>query len=420
VTTLIFGLTPARGALQRGADATRGGRRISADRRARNVMRGFVALEIALAVVLLAGAGLALRTFGHLMDVAPGFDARGVQTIPYQLPPGRYETPEALEAFYRQAFARVRDVPGVTAVGTGVVVPLTGNDWTVPFERADRPRIEGERAPDVGWQAASRGYFEALRVPLQSGRLFGDEDRPDSPNVVIVSQSLERLYFPDGGAVGKRLRFGDDEATIVGVVGDIRRADLTTAPRPDMYFPFEQSPGGEGTLFVRTEGTTPPGAAVAALRALEPMMLIRRVQSLEDIAAKSIANQRLALWLLGAFGVIAVLLSALGVYGVMAYSVSQRTSEIGIRVALGSSRGDVVRLVLGEGALMAAAGMTAGVALSMVATQSLESLLFGVKPIDPATLAGALALLIAAAGLACGVPAARAAAVDPVRALKGQ
>jgi putative ABC transport system permease protein len=385
-------------------------------------MSGLVIGEIAFAVVLLIGAGLILRTFAGLLAVDPGFSTERVAMLDLALPADRYAAVEARQGFYDRAFAALRAVPGVREVGTGVVVPLTGNNWTVPLDRTDRPLPPGERPPDVGWQLASAGFFRALEIPLKSGRLFERSDGPGAPPVVVVSESVERRYFEGAPAVGRTLKLGDQTMEIVGVVGDIRRAGLSDDLRADLYFPFEQSLNAGITLFVRTEGdpAAAQGAIQSAIRGVEPSAAMAETRTLAEVAHDSMGLTRLVLWLLGAFAVTALALAAVGIYGVMSYVVGQRTREIGTRMALGAVSADILWLVMRQGAVIAAAGTGIGLAIGLVAARALRSILFGVSSADPMILAGAAAVLVATTLAACYLPARRAVAVDPARTLADQ
>ncbi len=387
--------------------------------RARRTMGGLVMSEIAFAVVLLIGAGLILRTFRTLLAVDPGFRYDHVLSLEFALPADRYSADEARRGFYDRAFAVVRGVPGVREIGAGVVIPLTGNNWTVPFERVDQPVAPGERAPDVGWQVASAGFFRALEIPLVSGRLFEARDVPGSPPVAIVSQAVERRFFGGASAVGGRFKLGDQSVEIVGVVGDIRRAGFADEPRADLYLPFEQALNGEITLFVRTREAPEQslGAIRAAIRGIEPEAVVASPRTMDDVAHESVQITRLVLWLLAAFAATALVLAAVGIYGVMSYIVGQRSREIGTRIALGAAPRDILWLVLRQGAGIAIAGTMAGVAIGLVAARSLRSILYGVSATDPIVLAWAAAALLATAIVACWLPARRAVATDPARTL---
>jgi putative ABC transport system permease protein len=420
LTTVAFGLVAMTTVRLEGAAAILvGGGRLSMSGAARRAASALVIAEVALAVVLLVGAGLIVRTFSELLSVDPGFRVDRVMTMEIGIPADRYKDVEARAGYYRRAFATLRALPGVQEVGAAVVTPLTGNNWTVPFERPEQPVASGERAPDVGWQVASGPYFRALDIPLLAGRLFDERDRPDSPPVVIVSEAIQKRFFTNESAIGKRVKTGDETSEIVGVVGDIRRAGLRDDPRADMYFPFERGPNNQITLFVRTSGD--PDRAVpalqSALKSVDSRTVVESTQSLAAIASESVRTTKLVLWLLGIFAATALILAAVGIYGVMSYVVRQRTREIGTRIALGATRHDILWLVMREGVLIAAGGTIAGLLIGLAATRSLTSILYGVSASDPATLAVAATVLMATIMAACYLPARRAASVDPARTL---
>jgi putative ABC transport system permease protein len=277
------------------------------------------------------------------------------------------------------------------------VTLLTGNNWTVPFERSDKRVPAGERPPDVGWQSASSGFFQAMGIAIRSGRTFNDTDRAaDAPVAVIVS-----------------------EAEIVGVVGNIRRAGLSDEPREDMYFPFDRTPSNAITLFIRTTGE--PAAAVPELqrllRGLEPSVVFTRARTMDAIAAESVASTKLTLWLLGMFAAIALALAAVGVYGVMSYAVRQRSREIGTRMALGATRSGIAWMIMRDSGVVICAGLLAGLIAGVLIARTMASMLFGIPAADPATVAGTAAVLAGTMLVACYVPARRAALVDPARTL---
>ncbi len=345
----------------------------------------------------------------------PGFRVDHVATVAIGLPAERYDSLPSREAFYRRAFESIRAVPGVIEVGVAVVVPLTGNHWTASFNRTGHPVPPGERAPLVGWQVASGGYFKALGIPLKAGRFFDERDRPGNPPGVIISESLGRQFFGTENPIGTTINDGDERIEIVGVVGDIRRAGLAEEPRPDLYFPFERSPSQGITLFIRTEGDPAlarPGIQ-AALRSVEPNVVIQSPRSMAEIASDSVQVTRLMLWLLGIFALIALVLAAVGIYGVISYLIRQRTREIGTRLALGASRSTILWMVMRRGALIVGTGATIGLVVGLVAARTLESMLYGVSAADPLVVAGAMAVLILTALAGCYVPARRAASVDP-------
>jgi putative ABC transport system permease protein len=320
---------------------------------------------------------------------------------------------------YQRAFGALEALPEIEHAGVAQVVPLTGNNWTVPFERVDRPAPAGVRAPDVGWQTATDGFFEALQIPLKAGRLFEDRDVTAAVAPVIISESIAREYFPDESPLGHRLKNGNAQLEIVGVVGDIRRGALSDRPRADMYFPFARFADSQGVWFIRTTGDPLLAfpAVRTALRSLEPNIMLHRPRSMDEIAAASTSIAQLAMRLLAGFAAVALTLAAIGIYGVMAYSVRQRTREIGTRVALGADRGAIVRLVMRQGAIITVAGLTAGLVIGLATARTLSSILFGVPPWDPIALAVSALLLVATAMAACYLPARRAAGIDPARTL---
>ena len=422
-TTLAFGLvTMFTVRFDDVASMLVGSGRTSSSSAARRAASGLVIAEVALAIILLIGAGLVTRTFSGLLSVDPGFRYDRLMTLTTAIPGERYRETPARQGFYAAADAALHAVPGVEGAGRAAVIPLTGNNWTVPFERPDKPLPAGERAPEVGWQAASGGFFNVLGIPLIAGRVFDDRDRPDGPPVVIISEALAKRFFPNETAVGKLYKSGPGPAQIVGVVGDIRRAGLRDDPRPDMYFPSEQSPSLQTTFFIRTTGD--PAAALpslqAALKSVDSKTIFLESRSLSDVAAESVRTTKLLLWLLGAFAVTAVVLAAVGIYGVMSYVVRQRTREIGTRMALGATARDIVWLVMRDGVVIAAVGGAAGVGAGMAAARLLNSVLFGVTASDPATMAAAAGVLVTAILAGCYLPARRAAAVDPARTLADQ
>ena len=396
--------------------------RVTTGAAVRRATSTLVAAEIALALVLLTGAGLVLRSFSNLLSVDPGFRADGVLRADFGAPVDRYRDVGARVALHERIFEAVQALPGVEAVGVGVVTPLTGNNWTAGFERADRPVPQGQRPPDVGWQSASGGYFRALGIPLLAGRLFTTEDGPSAPPVVIISDAIRDQFFKGEDPVGRKVKLGNGDAEIVGVVGNIRRAALTDAPRLDLYFPQEHSPANAITLFVRTSGDPMQLAAPlrATLRTVEPGMLVRDIKSMDEVTRESVEVTRLALSLLVAFAVTAIALAGVGIYGVMSYVVRQRMREIGTRMALGATPGGILWLVLGHGARIAIAGTLIGLATSFIAGRALRSLLFATSPTDPWILLAAAGVLFVTALAACYLPARRATRVDPVRTLAAQ
>jgi len=425
LTGLLFGLVPAllatRPSLGRELkdDGTpspaAGGRRVSG--------RGtLAAAEIALALVLLAGSGLMLRSLGKLLAVDPGFDARNVLTLRLSIDGiGR----DSLPGFYDQLVPRLAGLPGVTDVGIGNCVPLSGGCNGTELLRRDRPEPAPGTAPSIGVHWASPGLFAALRVPIVRGRNFGSEDRLDGRKAVLVTETAARRIWPGEDAIGKPVSVGqggfwEDTAFVVGVVGDVRYGTLDSLPQADVYLPLAQSPRAQNLIFVRTSGD-PLLVAPAVRRVLAEMLPTSPVYDMRTLASRT-ADARgyasFAATLLGLFAAIALVLATMGVYGVIAFGVSQRTREIGVRVALGATRGDVLRLVVGQGIGILVAGAAVGLAAALAATRVLGAFLYDVAPSDPTTFAAIVAVLGAAVLAASWLPARRAARIAPVQALK--
>jgi putative ABC transport system permease protein len=396
--------------------------RVTAGGSTRRAASALVALEVAVAVVLLIGAGLILRSSSRLLAVDPGFRIDGVLTMGIRIPADRYATDEAQRAWFDRAMTAVRGVPGIVEAGAAVVTPLTGNNWTIGMERAEHPVPAGERPPEVGWQNASGGYFRAMAIPLLSGRLFDERDGPKSKPVVIISEAIERRYFPNERAVGHEVKLGSTRLEVVGVVGNIRRAGLRDEPRADMYFPIERGPGNQTTLFVRTasEPARVAKSIEAALKGVEPGLVVLDRATMAEVARDSIQVVQLVMWLLGVFAAVALALAAVGIYGVMSYVVRQRTREIGTRVALGATTRDIVWLVMKQGGAIALAGTAIGLGAGLVAARSLGTILYGVSATDPMTLAIAAGALVLVTMTACYLPARRASLIDPARTLAEQ
>jgi predicted permease len=381
-----------------------------------------VVVEVAFAVVLIAGAGLVMQTLGNLLGRDPGFNPDRVLTLNLSLPPSpAYQSVDGRHNFWQRTVEALSEAPGVDAVGLGVVTPLTGNNWTIPFVRTDRPIPSGEKAPDVGWQNASGGFFDALQIPLREGRLFDQRDRPDTAPVVIISESIARRYFPDEPVVGRSVRVGESAAEIVGVVGDIRRANLADEPRLDMYLPFERAPQGSITAFIRTSGDPLASAEAVrrAVRAIDNRVVVSAVSTLSRTLNTSIASTTLTVWLLGLFALIALALAGVGVYGVMSYSAGLRSRELGTRVALGATRDSLVWLMIRQGLASTSLGIVLGLVVTWMAGYALRGVLFGVGAFDPMTITAAVLVIVVATFVACLIPAVRASRVDAARTLAG-
>jgi putative ABC transport system permease protein len=426
VTGLIFGLVPAlqatrpslTGALRNDSDASR----VSGIRglTSRNLL---AIAEIALAVVLLAGSGLMLRSLGKLLGVRPGFDSRGVLTM-------RFNTSgvssDSLPGYFDQLLERLGSIPGATDVGFIDCPPLNGGCSQTVLARRDRPAASEGNEPEVDVHWVTPNWFSAVRVPLVRGRFFTNADRRGVQKVVLVSATAARKFWPGEDAIGRPVSVGQggfwkDTAYVVGVVGDVRFGTLDSLPRADVYLSYYQSPRGRMMMFVRTAGD--PRSLIPAARreiaALAPGVPLYDVRPMTERVADATAYARFSALLLAAFGAVALALASLGTYGVISFGVSQRRKEIGIRVALGATRGDVLRLVVGQGVGLAVVGGMLGMAGAFATTRVLTSLLYDVAPSDPVTLASIVALLVGAVVVASWIPARRAASVHPAEALRG-
>jgi putative ABC transport system permease protein len=386
----------------------------------RRVRQVLAALEVALAFVLVVSSGLLLRSFVSMIDTNPGFQPRGAMTASVELPTARYDT-NAAAAFYRDAAARVRALPGVHDVAFSSDLPWTGYDENTSFAIAGRRFADGE-GPEARYHFITHGYTGATGTPLVAGRDLGPSDVRDAPLVVLVNEATARKYWntPEA-AVGARLNLWGAERTVAGVVGDVRDMPWHTRAVPALYFPQPQSWYPQPMcLIVRSDVA---GASVVepvrrALKEIDPELPLSNVRPLEAVAGAAIATRRLTLWLVATFGLTSLFLAVVGIYGVMAQAVGQRRHEFGIRQALGATRGDIMRLVFSSGMAMTITGLVAGVALAVGSTRVLASLLYGVTPLDPATFGGVAAVLVAAASLAAYVPARRATRVSAATALR--
>jgi putative ABC transport system permease protein len=429
-TGIVFGLVPAIwssranlvGALKEGSrGATLGHGRLR---------KSLVVAEVALSLMLLVGAGLMLRSFSRLRHVNPGFDPDHALTLRVSLPvpDGQITAADAdrFVDFFDRTLARLRQLPGVTAAGATNMIPLDGNgtdrlieiEGYVPRDAADKPDAQNRQA--------TPGWFAAMGIPLVSGRLIEATDDKDAPRVLVVNQEFAKRFFPNGDAIGKRIRLGKltrefQWTTIVGIVGDVRGFALEEPPLPTMYWPVSQIRATPAlAIVVRTQGDAAAlaGSVRGVIAEIDPAQPIYDMQTLDQLVAKSLGQRRFTLMLMLMFGVIALLLSAVGIYGVMAFAVSQRTQEIGIRIALGARATDVLKLIVGSGMTLAGIGIAIGLGGAFAITRLMASLLFGVSPTDAITFAFVSAGLLLVALLACYLPARRAMKVDPLVALR--
>jgi putative ABC transport system permease protein len=429
LTGLLFGMVPAWRsartpltlALNEGGRGSGGPRR----QRARSVL---IVAEVAISMVLLVGAGLLLRSLDRILHVDPGFDPEGVLTASIRLPESKYATAQSYAALYERLVARVAALPGVQAAGIATPLPVNNDVWGTSFVRLDRPEpAPGERI-SAHYKSVTPGYFAALRIPLRAGRLLDDRDRRGAARAILVSQALARRAFPDEDPLGKQVRFGvsvddtDDGAAweIVGVVADTVVNRLEDEPQPAFYVSAWHQPIEGTSLVVRSAGD--PRSLAEALRrevqALDPELPVHRIRTMSELVSASVAQRRFQALLLAAFAAVGLALAAIGLYGVMAFSVSQRTREIGIRMALGAQGRGVLRLVIGQGLALVIVGVALGLAAALAFSRVLAGLLFRVSATDPAIFAIVPALLLLTALVASYPPARRATRVDPLTALR--
>ncbi|HEU4561221.1 MAG TPA: ABC transporter permease [Longimicrobium sp.] len=422
LTTALFGAAPALATARAGtAEILRDGGRGSTQRRGGATRTALVVVQTAAAMVTLVGAGLLINSFWRLVNVDPGFRAGQVLVASFTIPFDRYDTPDKLATYRSEVLRRVGEVPGVVAVGAAKTQPLRGGGE--PMELT----VPGRTGPDVvvnlesGSYIVSPGYFTALDIPLLRGREFTpDDDAADAPPVLVVNRAAARRYWPTADPVGQTVRVRGEPFTVVGEVGDVRNEGLAAPARPAVYLPFSVAPRIATNLFVRTTGD--PAAAAPAIRraihAADPLQPIAELRPLQSAAAETVAQPRFFTLLLGVFGALAVFLAALGLYGVVAYSVTRRKAEIGIRMALGAQARDVVAMVVGAAARTTLAGIAAGAVAAFLLSRLMASMLYQVRPGDPATFAAAALLLAGVALLAAWLPARRAARIEPVSALR--
>ncbi|MBI3400056.1 MAG: ABC transporter permease [Acidobacteria bacterium] len=427
-TSVICGLAPAyeiarAGTPQALKDGARGAGSGVHHRRMRQL---FVVSEIALAVVLLVGAGLLLRSFAALSGVNPGFDSRNVLTARVTVPISKYSTDASRLDFFRQAVARVAELSGVESAGAISFLPLAGLGAGTGFTIVGQPAPAAGQGPVTDVRVCDTGYFRSMRVPLLRGRLFSEPEMRERRNVVVINDTLARKYFPGQDPTGQRLTIAMNDpivpTEIIGVVGDMKVVDLATETRPMTYWPPPQLAYGAMTLTIRT-ASDPAGFAPLVEReihALDKDQPLADVRTMDQWVSRTLAQSRFSSMLLSAFAGLALLLAALGIYGVMSYAVSQRTAEIGVRLALGAGTGDVLRMVIASGLRLAAVGLSLGVMLALALSRTLTTLLYETAAIDPLTFAAAVGILGVIAIAACLIPARRAARITPVSALRAQ
>ncbi len=431
VTGLLFGLAPALQTSHTNLQDTLkdGSRSGAADFAGRNLRRALVVAEVALSLTLLVGAGLLIKSVGKLQDVDPGFDPRNVLVFNLNLPAIKYPTDTAEILFANQLLPRLNAIGGVKAAGVTSVIPFGGGWSTASIGLEGLVVPPGQNGPWGDFRIVSTRFFDAMRIPLKRGRTFNDQDILSSPPVTMVDEQFVKRYFKNVDPIGKRITFGASAnskdstwITIVGVVGHAAHEGLDADPRIQYYFPATQS--GLRTMVVAMRTTANPvallGAAREAVHAIDRNLPLSNVNTMEALVDASVGQRRLSMILLEVFSAIAIVLASIGIYGVMSYSVTQRTRELGIRMALGAARSRVLGLVVGQGMLLAGIGVAIGLVAALALTRFLSNQLFGVGATDPATFIGVTVLLSVIALLATMVPALRATRVDPVVALRDE
>lgn len=422
-TGLLFGLAPAWHAGRAGVGATlKEGGRTSASSGGRWMRNGLLVAEVALSLVLLVGASLLLRSFAKISGIDPGFSTDGVLAFRVALPQTSYADDQKRIAFFDRLLERLATSPGIESAGLTQTPPMRGS-YTLSFTIRGRAPGQPGTDPSANYRIVSPDYFRSLEIPVVRGRAITAQDRESSIKVAVVDEAFARKFFPGEEAVGQGIDIGngtDGFFEIVGIVGEVRHGDLETAADPTMYVPFKQDVFSGVWVLAKTSGepASYAGAVRQTVREIDPTLPAYSIMPLAEIVDDTVAQRRFSMLLLLLFALVALFLAAVGLYGVVAYMVSQRTQEIGVRMAIGAQRGDVLRMVLGEGMKLAVAGVILGVATALALAGYVASLLFGVTPFDPASYLVTAAILLAVAALACYVPARRAMGVDPLVALR--
>jgi putative ABC transport system permease protein len=426
LTGLIFGLVPALQASKSDLHETlKEGGRSGTGTAKRHIRSLLVVAEMALAVVLLIGAGLLIKSFLRLQEVGPGFRPENTLVMQLALPTSRYREPHQIDSFYQQALAAIGELPGVESAGISTSVPMSGSNASGSFSIEGRVVQPGEMAPWGNRWFAGSTYFETMGIPLRSGRYFTDRDVVGSPPVAIIDETLARKFWPDEDPIGKRIAFEGSQNNpiwreVVGIVGHVKQKGLEGESPVQYYVPHRQRPVSTVFLAVRSSSdrTNLASSVRGAIRSIDKDLPVFRVTTMEQMVADSMSQRRFSMLLLGVFAAVALVLAAVGLYGVMSYAVTQRTHEIGIRMALGARGADVLKLVVGQGMLFALIGVVIGLIAAFALTRVMSSLLFGVSATDPLIFAGISLMLAGVALGASFIPARRAIKVDPMVALR--
>jgi putative ABC transport system permease protein len=423
MTAIVFGLAPALSGLRGGIYETlKEGAAASGESRVRNRLRSaLVVAEVALALLLTMGATLMMHAFLRLQSTSPGFEAEGVLTASITLPRVKYPDAAQRAMFYRTLLDRLSALPGAQAASMVNLIPLGGSNTGLNLRIEGQPLPRPEETPIFWQRIIDPGYFSLMRIPLLRGREFSEQDS-GSTRVAVVNQTMAQRYWPGVDPIGKRFGSGNNWYTIIGIVGDVKFTSLTKSSDPEFYEPYRQAPVAGMVLTIRA--ASPPSTLAHALREIvhetDPNLAITRVTSMEEYLSEATGTPRLSAFLLAGFGGTALLLAAIGIYGVISFSVTRRTREIGLRVALGAAQRDVIFMVLGQAVTLGSIGVAIGIAGALALTRLIQGMLFDVNAKDPLTYLGVSVLLIATTGVAAYFPARRAARISPSVALRNE
>jgi putative ABC transport system permease protein len=423
-TGILFGLAPALqlSRIDLHTVLKEGGRAGSEGAGARRARSVFVVVQVALSLVLLVGGALLIKSFYRLLQVDPGFKPANLLTLEYRMPRNKYGKPEGQWEFHRQVVEHLREVPGVESAALVRGLPFSGNGQTVRIGLPDRDAPPKGQEPQVLWNTATPGYFDTIGIPFIKGRLFDSRDQLNTPVVFVINQTMAQRFWPDQDPLGKQIKMLADgiTGTVIGVVGDARQYYLSEEQQPQVYDCYTQFPGIFATVVVRTnvEPMSLSQSVREAIWKVDKDQPVWKIRSEEFLLSRNVADKRFLMLLMGIFAGLALTITAVGLYGVVSYTVGQRTQEIGIRMALGARAGDILGMILRQGMGMVLIGVAVGLAASLALTRLMASLLYGTSATDPLAFAAIALLLAGVALLACYVPARRATKVDPMIALR--